>query len=177
MHVKICGITTESDAQFVHEMGAQFIGFLFAPSKRRISPVKAKELVKHIGNKTKTVGVFVNETVENMLEIAQYVGLDYIQLHGNEPASTAERLPYPIIKAFHANDVTPFEIATYPCDYYLIDSPGGGTGKTFDWDLLNRLPIDKKKLILAGGLNPNNVTKAIEMTQAFGVDVSSGVET
>lgn len=177
MHVKICGIMKEEDAQYVSQIGADFIGFLFAPSKRRIAPVHAKRLASYVSEKTKLVGVFVDEPVQNIIEIAQYVGLDYIQLHGNEPASVAEALPYPVMKAFNINTVTPFEIKNYPCQYYLLDSPGGGTGKTFNWEILDNLGIDKSKLFVAGGLHPNNVEEAVTVMKPFGVDVSSGVET
>lgn len=177
MFVKICGLMTEADAQYAAHIGADFIGFVFAPSKRRIAPVHAKEIVAKVKGQTKIVGVFVNESVDNMIEIANYVGLDYIQLHGNESAAVAKQLPYPIIKAFSMIEVTPFEITNYPCDYYLIDSPGGGTGETFDWHALSKLKVDKDKLIVAGGLHTANVRQAIEMTQPIGVDVSSGVET
>lgn len=177
MLVKICGIMTEDDAEYVSKVGADFVGFLFAPSKRRIAPVLAKKLAQRVNSNTKIVGVFVNESVENMIEIATYVGLDYIQLHGNESATVAKSLPYPIIKAFNIEEVTPFEITNYPCDYYLIDSPGGGTGETFNWEVLDTLGVDKAKLIVAGGLHPNNVDAAIQTICPAGVDVSSGVET
>lgn len=168
---------TEDDAEYVSKVGADFVGFLFAPSKRRIAPVLAKKLAQRVNSNTKIVGVFVNESVENMIEIATYVGLDYIQLHGNESATVAKSLPYPIIKAFNIEEVTPFEITNYPCDYYLIDSPGGGTGETFNWEVLDTLGVDKAKLIVAGGLHPNNVDAAIQTICPAGVDVSSGVET
>lgn len=168
---------TEDDAKYASDIGADFIGFVFAPSKRRIAPVLAKKLARHVKSPTKLVGVFVNESIENMREIADYVGLDYIQLHGNESASIAGKLDYPIMKAFSIDDVTTFEINHYPCDYYVIDSPGGGTGKAFDWDALRSLGVNKDKLIVAGGLHSANVGDAIQTIQPAGVDVSSGVET
>jgi len=181
MFVKICGITDKETAHFVQEAGADFIGFVFAPSKRRISPVNAAKISKHLSSKIKTVGVFVNESVENMKYIANLVGLDYIQLHGDEPASVAKKIPYPIIKAFSIQQVNPKTVHEYPCDYLLIDSPGekyrGGSGNVFNWERLENVQMDKSKMILAGGLSAENVRDAKKFVKPAGVDVSSGVET
>lgn len=181
MHVKICGIKHEKDALHAEKIGADFIGFVFAPSKRRISPVNAAKIVSRLASNIKTVGVFVNEPIENMIHIAKLVGLDYIQLHGNEPEDIARKLPFPIIKAFSIGKVNPSLLCSYPCDYVLIDSPGatyeGGSGKVFDWNLLEQYHFDRSKFILAGGLSPNNVKNAINIAHPIGVDVSSGVET
>src|SRR5699024_8323403 len=159
---------------------ADFIGFVFAPSKRRVSIEEAAEIVSHLSEKSKIVGVFVNESLENMIRIAKAVQLDYIQLHGNELPLVAKELPYPVIKAFSVGKTDPEIIKHYPCDYLLLDSPGttyeGGSGKTFDWSKLDKLDFNKNKFILAGGLTPENVNKAIKCTNPIGVDVSSGVE-
>lgn len=179
MLVKICGIKTKHAAQVVAEAGADFIGFVFAESKRKITPKLASEIAKTLPSTIKKVGVFVNEPVNNMIAIAEQVGLDYIQLHGDEDATIAEQLPYPIIKAFSVDQLT--EINSYPCEFYLIDSPRGkyrgGTGKTFNWKLIKELDIDPSKMILAGGLSPENIKEAIYTARPTGVDVSSGVET
>ncbi len=177
MIIKICGLQTVEDAQFACAQGAQFIGFVFAPSKRRVTPEQAKKIVMELPSTSQAVGVFVNESVETMLTIAKDVGLDLIQLHGNEPASVAEQLPYPVIKAFSIDEIQQKQINDYPCAYYLIDSPGGGTGESFQWERLATLPIQHNKLLLAGGLHPGNVENAIRTTLPAGVDVSSGVET
>ncbi|MEI3614367.1 phosphoribosylanthranilate isomerase [Pseudogracilibacillus sp. SO30301A] len=181
MLVKICGIKTIDAAMTVQEAGADFIGFVFAPSNRRISPIDAANITRQLSPKIKKVGVFVNESVENMKHITKLVGLDYVQLHGDEPAHVATQLPYPIIKAFSIHTVDPKTIHHYPCDYLLIDSPGekyrGGSGKVFNWKTIEELQIDKRKLILAGGLNEANVQQAIESVRPIGVDISSGVET
>jgi len=180
MKVKICGIRTIEDAKFAEENGADFIGFVFAPSKRRVSIADAAEIVSHLSEKTKKVGVFVNEPLESMIRIAKAVQLDYIQLHGNELPETAKELPYPVIKAFSIDKTDPEIIKHYPCEYLLLDSPGttyeGGSGKTFDWSKLDKFDFNKNKFILAGGLTPQNVLKAIKSTNPIGVDVSSGVE-
>lgn len=181
MNVKICGITTIEDAKVVAEAGADFIGFVFAPSKRRIQPVDAKIIARQLDPSLKKVGVFVNESIENMKQIAETVGLDYIQLHGDEPKEIAAALPLPVIKAFSIDQVTADNLHAYPCEYFLIDSPGdkyrGGSGRTFDWTTLEELGIDLGKCILAGGLSAENVKEAISIANPSGVDVSSGVET
>src|SRR5699024_8226454 len=111
--------------------------------------------------------------------IAKHVGLDMIQLHGDEPASFAKEIPYPVIKAFSIDEINIDTVSKYPCDYYLIDSPPtkfrGGSGKTFQWNRVNDLNIDKNKLIVAGGLSIDNIEEAIKTATPAGVDVSSGV--
>lgn len=181
MLVKTCGIMTNAAAEEAVQSGVDFIGFVFAPSKRYMTPEQATEIAETIPSSVKKVGVFVNETVENITSIAEKVGLDYIQLHGDESAEFAKQLSYPIIKAFPATEESLAKMKDYPCDYYLIDSPfganRGGNGTAFDWNLLKKLNLDTNKLFLAGGLNPENVLQAINMTEPMGVDVSSGIET
>lgn len=181
MHVKICGITKKSEAKQAHDSGADFIGFVFAESKRKIEPEDAARISASLSPSIKTVGVFVNETKEKMLAIAKQVGLDVIQLHGDEPAELAEQLPYEVIKAFQVKEENIHTIGAYPCDYYLLDSPigtyRGGNGIAFDWDLVRETNINPEKIILAGGLSPENVQQAIRTAKPAGVDVSSGVET
>ena len=181
MLVKICGIKTIEAASVAVQARADFIGFVFAESKRQITPDQAATIAKTIPASVRKVGVFVNETVENMREIAEQVGLDVIQLHGDESPSILEQLPYQTIKAFSIDLVNAETIKSFPADFYLIDSPigehRGGTGKTFDWDLATELGIDLSKIILAGGLSPENVQTAIQQVNPAGIDVSSGVET
>jgi len=173
--VKICGIKTMEAAGAAVESGADFIGFVFADSKRRISPEQARIISKALPSFIKKVGVFVNEDPSIILNIAADVGLDYIQLHGNESPQVADSLPYPVIKAFSSNNLA--QIHDYTCEYYLIDSPKAGSGEVFDWKALEMLDIDKEKLILAGGLTIQNVESAILTVHPAVVDVSSGVET
>ncbi|GAB3046184.1 phosphoribosylanthranilate isomerase [Virgibacillus ainsalahensis] len=181
MLVKICGIRTEQAASAAVQAGADFIGFVFAPSKRQITPAEAEAIAKSLPTTVKKVGVFVNEPPENMKQIAEQVGLDYIQLHGDESTKIAEALPYKVIKAFPVDKDTISKIESYPCDFYLLDSPfgknRGGNGTSFDWNLIESLSINQGKIILAGGLAPKNVQGAINLVNPAGVDVSSGVET
>lgn len=181
MLVKTCGIMTKEAADTAVQAGVNFIGFVFAPSKRYLTPEQAADIASIVPSPVKKIGVFVNETVETITSVAEKVGLDYIQLHGDETAEFAEQLPYRVIKAFPATQESFAKLKDYPCDYYLIDSPfgtnRGGNGTAFDWTVLKELNLDSNKLFLAGGLTPENVQQAIRLTEPIGVDVSSGIET
>jgi len=181
VRVKICGITTPEAAQRAARAGADFIGFVFASSKRQITPEKAGGIISSLPASVQKVGVFVNESFDTIVQTAEKAGLDVIQLHGDEPPLFAEELPYPVIKAFRMGKHNTSEIKAYPCDFYLIDSPKGpnrgGNGTTFDWAQLAEWDLDPQKVILAGGLTPDNVQEAISAAGPSGVDVSSGVET
>lgn len=179
--VKICGLKEIEHVEAAVKAGADFIGLMFAPSKRQITMEQAIELAKVIPSNVKKVGVFVNEKPETIKEIAQKVGLHYIQYHGDETPDMIEAIGLPAIKAFSVQteeDVV--RAARYQVDYYLFDAPGtdyrGGSGKSFDWLLLDKMNIPSEKIILAGGLNDENVGLAIMLVEPFAVDVSSGVE-
>lgn len=179
--VKICGLKEVEHVQAAALAGASFIGFMFAPSKRQIPVEQAIELAKIVPPHVKKVGVFVNPTEEQVHEAVEKVGLDYVQYHGNESSDFIEKLGYPSIKAFSIRGYEDVEKASkYNVDYYLFDAPGtdfaGGSGRVFDWSLLDQLSISKERVILAGGLNSSNVQQAIEQVNPIGVDVSSGVE-
>lgn len=179
--VKICGVKEEEHVKAAVEAGVTWIGFMFAQSKRQISFEQARKLAQSIPAHVKKVGVFVNPTAQQVREAVELVDLDYIQYHGEEEAQFIKQLGYPSIKAFsikNADDVK--KASQYEVDYYLFDAPGtnyaGGSGHVFDWTLLDQLSIPKSKVILAGGLNSENVLHAIAQVNPFGVDVSSGVE-
>lgn len=182
MNVKICGITTIEAAACAVSYGASAIGFVFANSKRKISEKQAKDIIATLPKDLMKVGVFVNESKENIMKIVNVTGINIIQLHGDETAEFAASFSLPIIKAFSISTPEDLkQVAAYPCDYALLDSPRGkyhgGNGIAFDWNLLKGYDFGNKKVILAGGLNENNLTEAIETTHPFMVDVSSGVET
>ncbi|MDX8045108.1 phosphoribosylanthranilate isomerase [Gracilibacillus sp. S3-1-1] len=182
VQVKICGLQTIEAVEAVVSAGADFIGFVFAESKRKITKDKAIELAQVVPEHVKKVGVFVNEEAEMMKEIAHAVGLDYVQLHGDESATFCQELGLPVIKAFEVREASDLEkLKEYDCEYYLLDSPAGkyrgGSGETFNWQLAKEYDFLNKKILLAGGLNTDNVAEAIEEVSPFGVDVSSGVET
>lgn len=193
-YVKICGIREPEHAIVAVENGADMIGMVFAESRRQVSIEAAKRVADAVRSQDRQpmlVGVFVNETPEKMFEIAQAVGLDVLQLSGDEPAQiTNECLKrYPVIKAMRfpegskRGDVLEilgeYRRATSSDVRFLIDAhqPGayGGTGTTADWKLVAQL-VKQHRIMLAGGLNPGNVAEAISTVVPWGVDVSSGVE-
>lgn len=179
MMVKICGITSADLAKAAIEAGADIIGLVFAPSKRQITLKEAAVITRGLPPTVKTAGVFVNERIGIMQAISKLIDLDYIQLHGDESPSIVKELPAEVIKAFPADRLHALPREAHHYDFCLIDSPAGnyrgGNGKTFDWTLAQNLP--KEKIILAGGLTPENIQQAIRAVQPAVVDVSSGVET
>lgn len=181
MLVKICGITNLQDALAAVEFGADALGFNFyAKSPRRVSPDKVVKILEDVPPSILKVGVFVNEPEGNVRDIASSLELDYLQFHGDETPSYCEQFATPYWKAFRLKDEKTIELMKkYKCDYYLVDSfttqVYGGSGVTGNWDLAREA---KKvgKIILAGGLTPENVADAIRTVQPDGVDVASGVE-
>lgn len=179
--VKICGLKEAEHVKTAVEAGASWVGFMFAKSSRQVTIEQAINLAKLVPPHVKKVGIFVNPTAQQVRETVEQVGLDYVQYHGNEDAEFIEQLGFPSIKAFSIRTKEDVEKASkYNVDFYLFDAPGtnfaGGSGHVFDWNLLDELSIPKERVILAGGLNPDNVAQAITQVEPFGVDVSSGVE-
>ena len=181
--VKICGIMDLESARNAVDHGADALGFVFAHSKRRVTPDAAKRIIEQLPPQVEKVGVFVNEAKETMEEIAAYCGLTMIQLHGEESYELCRQLPYQVIKAVGIATEEDVQQATlYPANYVLVDSPKGhiyqgGNGQSFNWQLVERLHESSKSIILAGGLNHENVKEAIRVVRPYMVDVSSGVET
>ncbi|MBU36081.1 MAG: phosphoribosylanthranilate isomerase [Candidatus Marinimicrobia bacterium] len=179
--VKICGIKTLSDAKFAVDYGVDAIGFVFAKSIRNISKEKARAIVQKLPPFVTTVGLFVNDTAENIEAICRFCGLDAIQLHGNERPSLLNKLKvFKTIKAFriqNEKDIIP--IRKYKPDAILLDGYSenkmGGTGTSFDWKIVKGLRTSIP-VIVAGGLTHLNVSQAIRIVNPYAVDVSSGVE-
>ena len=179
--VKICGIKTREAAIAAEQNGADFIGFVFyKESHRFISPFKAAEIAKFVN--LKKVGVFVNESAETINGISRLVGLDYVQLHGDEDAKFTTKIHIPIIKAWRYNDeLDMHEVNKFPCDMILLDSfvkgRAGGTGKTFDW---RKASLETRKLtkpfLIAGGISTQNLREVIDIFQPYGVDLSGSLE-
>lgn len=178
MFVKICGITSEEDALLAVAMGATAVGFVFAPSPRQLQPVQAYDIVRRLPPDVLTVGVFRDEAPQRVVDIVHQVGLKAAQLHGRESvADTAyvrERVRW-VIKAFPAGSPALERVHDYAADAVLIDSATPGSGQVFDWALIEGAPLGRR-VILAGGLTPDNVAEAIDLVRPWGVDVSSGVE-
>lgn len=174
--IKICGLKNSSAIETAVIAGADYLGFVFAESPRKVRPEKVRELTKELPLEIKKVGVFVSPTKEEVEEIVELAGLDLIQIHGKTELT---ELPCPIIRAFSIKDQDSFYFYQYP--HLLLDAPPtklmGGNGETFDWHLVDQRHLPKEKLWLAGGLNSENVGEAIRFFQPQVVDVSSGVET
>jgi len=191
--VKICGIKQKADALAVIEAGGDFIGLVFAPSQRQVTPVQASQIVNAVKSHShaiEVVGVFVNMPAPEVNMIASSCHLDWVQLSGDEPWEYCRQITKPLIKAVRirqgqrpepicANLATGEQILSSQKHLYLLDSQVkgryGGTGITFDWSLARQV-AEQFPVIIAGGLNPDNVAQVIEMAAPWGVDVSSGVE-
>ena len=178
MFVKICGITSEEDALLAVALGANAVGFVFAPSKRQIAPQIAADIIKRLPSDIISVGVFRDEVAARVDAIANTVGLHAVQLHGHEPPEVAQwlhtRVPM-VIQAFPAGDARVRRAVDYGASAILLDAANPGSAQVFDWSLAAEVPPGQR-VIVAGGLDAGNVRAAIARTGCWGVDVSSGVE-
>lgn len=178
MFIKICGITNEEDALTAVGLGADALGFIFAPSARQITPGAARDIVKRLPPDVLTVGVFRDQSPAEVNRTVLEVGLTGAQLHGHEtPAEAQEvrRAAKVLIVAFPAGDPGLAHVDDYHADAVLLDAPAPGAGHVFDWSLAESIPIGRR-VILAGGLTPANVADGIATVRPWGVDVSTGVE-
>jgi phosphoribosylanthranilate isomerase len=178
MFVKICGITNENDALLGVAVDADALGFVLAPSPRQVDPETVRDILRRLPREVHTVGVFRNERRERVAEIVARAGLHGAQLHGDESADDVawvrERTGF-VIRAFPAGHPGLADAGSLAADIILIDSPSPGSGKVFDWQLADGAPVGKR-MLLAGGLTPENVAHAIRLVRPWGVDVSTGVE-
>ena len=182
MRVKMCGMKTIAAARAAEEAGADYVGFIFAEKSRRyIAPETAREIVRQL-HRVQTVGVFVDAPMDTVNEIAELVGLDYVQLHGHETADMARRAACPVIKAYrYGDDFSAEEANAYPAEIILVDSyvagAAGGTGTAFGWQEATReIAHVTKPVLIAGGITTESVGEAAEVFHPFGVDVSGGLE-
>jgi len=177
--IKICGITNLDDALAACRMGADALGFVLAPSPRQVSPEQARAIIAALPPLVNTVGVFVDATPVEVSELRRFCGLDWVQLHGDENEDYAAALGRRVIKALRVSVERIPDAAAYPGCPLLLDTyhpqAVGGTGQSFDWSLAQAV-ARQRPIILAGGLTPDNVSRAIKQVQPFAVDVSSGVE-
>jgi phosphoribosylanthranilate isomerase len=178
MLVKICGITSEADALLAVALGADALGFVFAPSPRQLSAQVARRIADRVPPEILTVGVFRNEAPARVVEIVNSIGLRAAQLHGNETVEdtrwVSERVPL-TIKAFPAGHRNIARLGSYGAGLIMVDAESPGSGKVFDWRLAEGV-VDPAQLIVSGGLHEHNVADAIAHLHPFGVDVSTGVE-
>ena len=192
IRIKICGITEAAHALAAAEAGADFIGLVFAPSKRQVTLERAREIVlaaKDSGKPPLTVGVFVNTAAPEVNRTADYCGLDWVQLSGDEPWEDLRDIERPVIKAIRVGQKGRTEeiTANLKAGYELlgkdficlldthVEGSYGGSGQTFDWGLVRDVS-ERFPVVIAGGLSAENVGQAIKMLRPWGVDVSSGVE-
>lgn len=178
LFVKICGLTTEADALLAVGLGADALGFIFAPSPRQVSPSAVVDIVRRLPHGVLTVGVFRDEAPGRVVEIANRIGLGAVQLHGHETAEESRWVRERVactIKAFPAGERAIGRFAEFGADYLLIDGEHPGSGEVFDWRVGEGV-VDPRRLIVSGGLRPDNVAQAVAHLHPFGVDVCSGVE-
>lgn len=181
VRVKICGITNPEDAHFAADSGADALGFVFfEKSPRNISPEAAAHIVAELPPFVTKVGVFVDSSLEMVEQVMSFCKLDLAQLHGEESPDLCQALYPRAVKAFRVDGHRTLDhIASYRAAAYLLDTYSttavGGTGKSFDWEVARELG-KSFRVILAGGLSPANVNRAITLVQPYGVDVSTGVE-
>jgi phosphoribosylanthranilate isomerase len=184
--VKICGITNFEDAQLSVKFGADALGFNFyKKSPRFIEPEKVREIVDQLNREVLKVGVFVNESIETIAEMAITAKLDSIQLHGEETPEFCREIKLKtkleIIKAFRVSPTfKPEDVLKYEVDAVLLDAYNpkehGGTGETFDWEIAKKVQEIFPKMYLAGGLNQDNIWQAVHDVVPFAVDACSGIE-
>jgi len=176
VRVKICGICDAAGAVMAAESGADLLGFHFCTSDRRVTPEEAKDIIDALAVRPKIVGVFLNQSEDEVRQIADFVDLDLVQLHGSEhPGFDAGK---PAIKVLKVRDGAIPGAEDWP-DPIMVDSwsadQRGGTGRTWDWELARPL-LSMRRVFIAGGLEPGNVGKVVSDFKPYGVDVSSGVE-
>jgi phosphoribosylanthranilate isomerase len=179
--VKICGITNLDDARYASACGADALGFVFyKDSPRCVDPGQAQRIIAELPPMITTVGLFVNESPDRIRQTVEFCGLNAVQLHGDEKPDQCCYAPYRVIKALRLRPgiddsvFSSYQVSALLLDAYVPDKPGG-TGQRCDWDRAKKI-ASRHRVILAGGLNPDNVTEAVRQVQPYAVDVSSGVE-
>lgn len=176
--IKICGLSRPCDIAWANAYRPDYIGLVFAKSRRQVSDEQAASLKQHLSPAIAAVGVFVNDAPEHIVSLAQRRVIDVIQLHGQEDDDTLRYLKrqtgLPLIRAVSVGRDRAADFAGSAADYLLLDNGAGGTGQPFDWSLATDIP---KPFFLAGGLTADNVANGIRRFHPFGVDISGGVET
>jgi phosphoribosylanthranilate isomerase len=178
LFVKICGITSEADALLSVSLGASAVGFMFAPSPRQVSVHLAGDIAKRLPEHVLTVGVFRDEAPQRVVEAVHTAGLGAAQLHGHESPEETKwvraRVPT-VIKVFRAGERIISRFGEFGADYLMVDGDNPGSGQVYDWRLVEGV-ADHHRLIVCGGLRPDNVAQAVTSLHPAGVDVSTGVE-
>jgi phosphoribosylanthranilate isomerase len=179
--IKICGITNQEDTKLAVESGATAVGFIFAPSKRQVTPAQVKKITATLPSRIEKIGVFINEQREMILQIAEMAGLSCIQLHGNESQAMCDELGkyFKIIKTVKIDPWGKIKSKNDYCAWKIlldtyVPNLEGGSGTRFNWEILRQFDLDN--IIVAGGLNHENIGLLLSRYQPFGIDVCSGVE-
>ena len=172
--VKICGLSTASAVETACQAGADYIGFVFAESRRRVSLEQAQKLVALVPPAVRKVGVFVSPSLSELQEAISEVNLDLVQIHGDFDEELLTHIGRPVIRAYQVKGA--LKDISQQADYLLFDAPLAGSGQTFDWESFDKNQIHQP-FFIAGGLNVENVREAIQHFAPYAVDVSSGVET
>ncbi len=178
--VKICGLMCVEDALAAAQAGADALGFVFAEGRHRVTPEQARAMIAALPPFVSTVGVFANEDATIVRQVADFCRLDLLQFQGDEPPEYCAGFQRRVIKGFKVKDqgtlarLEAYDVAAYLLDSYVAGQ-SGGTGRTFDWELVRGAKASRP-IILAGGLTPANVSRAVAIVQPYAVDVSSGVE-
>jgi phosphoribosylanthranilate isomerase len=178
MFVKICGITTEDDALLAVAMGADAVGFVFAPSPRQVPVQQVYDITRRLPPEIMTVGVFRDEHPKRVVDIVHRSGVKGAQLHGNESGDVVAEIAKAVrflVKAYPAGSPLISASGSLATDTIMIDGPSPGSGHLFDWSLVGEIP-EGMRMILAGGLTPDNVADAVQTVTPWGVDVATGVE-
>lgn len=178
MFVKVCGTTSEEDALLAVAMDADAVGFIFAPSPRQVAPRHVADIVRRLPSEILTVGVFRDEAPERVIEIVRATGLKAAQLHGHELPEDTQRVKERVgivFKAFAAGDAAVRQARAHGAAAILVDNPTPGSGQVFDWSMAEDVP-GGLRLVLAGGLGPDNVGEAIATVHPWGVDACSALE-
>ncbi|HEY5535513.1 MAG TPA: phosphoribosylanthranilate isomerase [Ignavibacteria bacterium] len=175
--IKICGVRRFDDIDYLNELQPDYVGFVFAKSKRQVDKDHAYNLIKSLSTNIKKVGVFVDENPEMVLGIAEKLKLQVLQFHGHETQEYINKFKgFEIWKALKINSIDSIsEIQNYTCEKFLLDNSTSGSGESFKWELVEK-KVDGEIIMLAGGLTCENVEQGILQLKPYGVDVSSGVE-
>ena len=172
--VKICGLSTASAVETACQAGADYIGFVFAESRRRVSLEQAQKLAALVPPAVQKVGVFVSPSLAELQKAISVANLDLVQIHGDFDEELLTQIGRPVIRAYQVKGA--LKGVSQQADYLLFDAPLAGSGQTFDWGQLDTAEL-AQPFFIAGGLNEDNVAKAIQHFTPYAVDVSSGVET
>lgn len=178
MFVKICGVTNEDDALLSVAMGADAVGFIFAPSPRQVAPQQVYDITRRLPPEILTVGVFRDEHPQRIIELVGRAGVKAAQLHGSESVDAVAEVARSVrwvIRAYAAGSPQLVEAGSLATDLIMLDAATPGSGHVFDWGLAGEVP-EGVRLILSGGLTPDNVANGVRAVEPWGVDVCSGVE-